>query len=638
MKNSIAERITDFIKAYPPFDNLSHTDLYKLAVETSVVYLDKDETLYSQGKPPKDNFYIVNQGALRLYRQEGEETIQIEMCDEGDVLGLRPLIVNENYTLNAKAYEESIVYAMPIKIFNEQFANNSDISKYLITRFASNSTSRFSQAENDRIFADYKRTRQTDYFSSKINSLMTSTVSASHKHTIREAAEIMSENKISSLFISKKNNPVGVITNKTLLHKVATGKFSIDENVKEIMKSPVTTASPEISIAQAQIIMLQDKIEKLCVTEDGTNASKILGMLTQQDITASLSNNPAVLMKQINRARTISRLRDLRQQLNDLLKRYIDQHISFTHTLTVVAELNESINQKAIELSLKELDEKPPCKFAFFALGSQARKEQLIPTDQDNGIIFEEDEDSAITENRRSYFIELAKEITKNLHSIGFEYCPAEMMASNPKWCLSKHEWKEQFKDWIYNPTDKNILLTAIFFDFNFVYGSKKLVKEMSATVREHTKDNRRFFMFLAKDALKSPSPIGFFRQFLVDQDGAHKDQFNIKQRAIMPLIDAARILTLQHNLQGINNTAERYYKLRELEPQNAEVYEACAYAFKALLKFKTKNGLANLGEDDGKFIKLETLSKSDKVKLRRCFKPIKSIQEIITVRFQANL
>lgn len=634
MKNSLAERILDFLKTYPPFDHVSYTDLYKVAVETNVIYVDKDETLYSQGKPPKDYFYIVNQGAIRIFRQDGEKTIEIEMCDEGDVLGLRPLVVNENYTVNAKAYEESIIYAIPIKTFNEQFENDPEINKYLITRFASNSHVKFSQEDNNTIFADYKRTGQTDYFSSKINNLMTPAVCCKHSKTVQEAALKMSKNKISSIFILKQDKPIGIITNKQLLHTIATGKHSITENVKEIMISPVVTASPEVSIAEAQIIMLKNKVEHVCVTKDGTPNSEMLSMLTQQDIVAALSNNPAVLMKKISKARSIARLREIRQQLNQLLRRYIEQKISFTHTLTVVAELNESINQKAVELSLEEHSKIPNIDFAFFSMGSQARKEQLVPTDQDNAIIFENVDESILEETRAS-FIELAYVITKNLHTIGFEYCPAEMMASNPVWCLSKDEWKAKFENWIHNPTDKSILLSSVFFDFSFVYGKRELVDDMTTMVYNNTPNNSRFFMFMAQDALKSPSPIGFFRQFLVDQDGAHKDQFNIKQRAIMPLIDAARILTLHHHLRGINNTAERYYKLRELEPQNAEIYEACAYAFKALLKFKTKNGLATLGDDDGKFIKLETLSKSEKVKLRRCFKPIKSIQELITVRFQ---
>ncbi|MGY6648287.1 DUF294 nucleotidyltransferase-like domain-containing protein [Wenyingzhuangia sp. IMCC45574] len=634
MKNSLAERILDFLKTYPPFDHVSYTDLYHVAVETKVIYVDKDETLYSQGKPPKEHFYIVNQGAIRIYRQEGEKTIEIEMCDEGDVLGLRPLIVNENYNVNAKAYEESIVYAIPIKIFNELFGNNPDINKYLITRFASNSPTKFSQEDNNTIFADYKRTTQTDYFSSKILSLTTPAICCKHTKTIKKAALKMSKNKVSLIFILDDERPIGLITNKVLLHKIATGKHSIEENVKEIMISPVVTASPDISIAEAQILMLKNKVEHISVTEDGTPNSKMLSMLTQQDIVASLSNNPALLMKQITKARSIARLREIRQQLNQLLRRYIDQKISFTHTLTVVAELNESINQRTVELSVEEFDKILPVKFAFFSMGSQARKEQLVPTDQDNAIIFENVPPENLEETR-ALFIELGHIITKNLHTIGYEYCPAEMMASNPTWCLTKEEWKTQFESWIHNPTDKSILLSSVFFDFNFVYGTRELVDDMTNMVYNNTPNNSRFFMFMAQDSLKNPSPIGFFRQFLVDQDGAHKDKFNIKQRAIMPLIDAARILTLYHNIRGVNNTAERYYKLRELEPQNAEVYEACAYAFKALLKFKTKNGLATLGEDDGKFIKLDTLSKSDKMKLRRCFKPIKNIQELITVRFQ---
>lgn len=637
MKNSLAERITDFLKNFPPFNYVSVADLYKIATEIKVIYLEKDENLYSQGKPPNEHFYIVNQGAIRIYRQERNETVEIEMCDEGDVLGLKPLVVNENYTLNAKAHEESIVYAIPIKAFNQQFENNPKINKYLVTRFASNSQVKFSQEDNNTIFADYKRTSQTDYFSSKIENLLTTAICCKHTHTVQKAAKKMSKNKISSIFVLKDEKPIGIITNKQLLHTVATGKHTIDENVTKVMIAPVVTASKDISIAEAQIIMLKNNIEHICVTQDGTVNSKMINMLTQQDIIASLSNNPALLMKQIDRARTIARLREIRQQLNQLLKRYIDQKISFTHTLTVVAEINEAINQKAVEISVEEYNKELPVSFAFFVMGSLARKEQLMPTDQDNAIIFDDVDDHEL-EPTRAVFLEIAQIIAKNLYTIGYEYCSAEMMATNPNWCLSTSEWKAKFTNWIHNPNDKSLLLFSVFFDFNFVYGTEKLVNEIRNLVYENTPNNSRFFMFLAQDATKNPSPIGFFRQFLVDQDGAHKDQFNIKQRAIMPLIDAARILIIHHNLKGINNTAERYYKLRELEPQNAEIYEACAYAFKALLKFKAQNGLATTGNENEKFIKLETLSKSDKMKLRRCFKPIKSIQELITVRFQGTI
>jgi CBS domain-containing protein len=99
-----------------------------------------------------------------------------------------------------------------------------------------------------------------------------------------------------------------------------------------------------------------------------------------------------------------------------------------------------------------------------------------------------------------------------------------------------------------------------------------------------------------------------------------------------MPLADAARVLILSHSVKSISNTVERFEKLAELEPDNSELYTSCAYAYKVLLKFRTKQGLAH--NDSGQYIALESLSKSEKIKLKSTFKTIKELQEIISIRF----
>ncbi|WP_368662346.1 DUF294 nucleotidyltransferase-like domain-containing protein [Zobellia laminariae] len=96
------------------------------------------------------------------------------------------------------------------------------------------------------------------------------------------------------------------------------------------------------------------------------------------------------------------------------------------------------------------MDTPPPVKFAWLAMGSQGRSEQLLQTDQDNALVFENVPDEQLTETR-IYFLELAKLVTKGLFKIGYEYCPAEMMASNPDWCLSLAEWKDRTFHWITN-------------------------------------------------------------------------------------------------------------------------------------------------------------------------------------------
>ena len=119
-----------------------------------------------------------------------------------------------------------------------------------------------------------------------------------------------------------------------------------------------------------------------------------------------------------------------------------------------------------------------------------------------------------------------------------------------------------------------------------------------------------------------------------MEQDGENKDQFDIKSRAIRPLIDAARIFSLHHNLK-INNTITRYKALMEIEPQNKDLFESCANAFKILLEFRTLQGLTK--DDGGRFVDINSLSKADRLKLKSCFKPIKNIQESLKLRFNVS-
>ncbi len=166
-------------------------------------------------------------------------------------------------------------------------------------------------------------------------------------------------------------------------------------------------------------------------------------------------------------------------------------------------------------------------------------------------------------------------------------------------------------------------------------YGDVNLVNELSEHIFEATKKYPIFYLHLASGALQNPSPTGFFRQLLLEADGEHKDSFDLKRRALMPLTDAARVLILSHSVKFVNNTAERFEKLAQLEPNNEETFLACSYATKALLKFRTKQGL--LHNDSGRYIAIDKLSKEERIKLKRTFKTIKDIQELISVRFKVS-
>ena len=345
----------------------------------------------------------------------------------------------------------------------------------------------------------------------------------------------------------------------------------------------------------------------------------------------TLGNNPSVILKEIKRAKRTKKLRTARLKANTLLKSYLEQNIPISHIVKIISQINDAVTVSAIQIAINKMPSPPPVSFSWMSIGSQGRKEQLLFTDQDNAIVFEDVAEKNFEETQ-NYFLELAKLVTKSLNKIGFEYCKADMMASKTEWCKSLTEWKLQFNNWISNPDEKAILLSSIFFDYSTVYGDNSLVNELSDSIYKSLEQSSLFFKFLGRDALKNPPPLSFFKQFVVEENGEQKDLFNIKSRALRPLIDAARLLILSNNIKGINNTSERFEKMAEIDPNNKELYQSCSYAFKALLKFKTKQGL--LHNNSGKLIKLETLSKEEKLKLKRCFKPIQEIQETLKIKF----
>ncbi|ASV28824.1 DUF294 nucleotidyltransferase-like domain-containing protein [Maribacter cobaltidurans] len=637
MKNLISERVADFLKNYPPFNIMEGKLLEDLSQQVSIVYKEKGSLVFSLNEEAHPNFYVVHKGAIELNNPVTKSIS--DYCDEGDIFGLRPLIAKENYKLEALAYEESILYAIPIAAFRPITESDSRVSNFLTESFASNTRNPYNQAQKferagvattinaqgNLVIDDFQPVR----YSKKL-------VTCSPRTTIQKAAEKMTKNRIGSILVCDKELPVGIVTDKDLRNKVVTGSVPITSSVKSIMSAPVITYPQKITIAQAQMAMMKSDISHLILTKDGTANSEPVGVVSKNDIMVSLGDNPAVIVKAIKRAEKIKQIKELRKSIMMLLHGYLEQNLPMALTSKIISELNDTCIKQVIQISLKKMKSPPPVGFAWLALGSQGRGEQLLHTDQDNALVFEDVADEELPKTT-DYFLKLSQKVTKGLHKIGYEYCPAEMMASNPKWCLSLKEWKNKLSYWIINPGPNEVLMSSIFFDYSLAYGERDLLDQMSEYIFSNVKKYPIFLVHIANGALQSPSPSGFFRSFLVEQDGQHKDFFDLKNRALRPLIDAARVLVLSHSVKGISNTWERYEKLAELEPNNKELYLACSYATKALLKFRTKQGL--LHRDSGRYIELESLTKEEKMKLKRTFKAIKEIQEVISVRFKvANI
>ena len=632
--NTIAENIADFLKEHSPFNHLTFEELTKIATSIRVVNLQKNKVLFQVNDILHDSFYVVASGVINLSVIADAEEILLNKCNPGDILGLRPFFAKNNYMMTAKAREESIVYAIPIVVFRPFVANNSEVLNFLLESFAVN-TRNPKDKENligklisDNVFyADQQSEMQ--YFQSL--SYNTTPLKTTLTAIAKDVAQLMTESLINNIVVCDNNFPLGIITDTDMRSKIATGRYPITVSVDKIMSSPVITVVENVSLAEAQLLMLKHNVTHLCVTQDGTDKSALKGIISEHDLIVAQANNPGVLIKEVKRCQSPKEIKQIRDRLTDLIQTSISKNIPLSHVFNIASEINLAIIKRSVELSILELGS-PPARFAWLSIGSQGRKEQLLLTDQDSILIFE---DVATDKYRevKDYFLKLGKKTTAILEKIGYELCPNGHMGSNALWCKSLTDWIKQYDSWMNTPGENSNDLSSIFFDYEITFGERKIEDAIGDVIFKNAKNNTLFFDFLGNDTLRKNSPLTFFKKFHLEEEGPNKDKFDIKTRALMPLIDGARLFALNFEIRGINNTFQRFKQLSIIDAKHAEIYLNCAEAFLTLSKFRTIEGLKN--DNSGQFINLEELSKIDREKLKNALIPMRELEELIKSKFQ---
>ncbi|HRW76267.1 MAG TPA: DUF294 nucleotidyltransferase-like domain-containing protein [Saprospiraceae bacterium] len=634
MHNVIPDRIRQFLVRYPPFDRFRAADLDRIVETARIRHLESGEIIFREGTSGADAYFMVFQGGIDILYQDS----LIDRCDEGDLFGVRLLLAESPYLATARASEESLVLCLDREATRTLLPRNPEVALFMAASFASGKRNPDNPGSASRMLS--RPTTATG--STSLTSLQPVQPTQTPVHCppgtpIRQAAKRMEAHEVGSMLICNEDlHPVGIFTDKDLRNRVVAGSVGIDAPVESIMKAPVITCPPHITMMEAMIIMLRHRIHHLCMTATGSPDSPALGILSEHDLLVAQGNHPAVLIRDLHRAQGVDTLAQLRQQADTLAQDYLRREVSVLYIARILTEINDALIRESIRIAARELDWTPPVPFAWMGLGSEGRGEQLLRSDQDNAIIFSPPEDPGLTNEVRNQFLSLASRVNAIFHQCGFEDCPAEIMARNPTWCLTSVEWAERFHTWMHTPGEQEVMHANIFFDFRNVYGDTTLTDQLSATIADALAGNKIFLSLMAKDAVRNPPPLSFFRNFIVEKDGEHRDQFDIKLRAMMPLIDAARTLTLYHGQFDVKHTVDRLNRLADLEPQNRSLYQEAAEAFEILMRFRAENGLRH--QDSGRYLQLDRLSKLDRLQLRNCFHPIRDLQEILETRFQLNL
>lgn len=445
----------------------------------------------------------------------------------------------------------------------------------------------------------------------------------------------MQSRGVGSILVGTPTRPEGILTDSDLRRAVADGVDMAQTSVAIYMTFGLRSETSEISAIQALHRMLQAGISHLGIVSKASNDDDVIGIVSQRDLLRLQDFSAAGILYHMHEASSPDQLKVCVQRSDQLIYDYLNRGIPYAQLAEMRTLLNDVISERIIEITLDSFDLPPGVYFCWMALGSMGRKEQLFPTDQDNAIIFSNVPDDEL-ETTRNILLNLASQINSQLNDLGFDFCPAGMMAKNQQWCLSLSEWKQRFSNWIDQPDETSLLHSTIFFDFRRVWGDNNLVQSLNQHLREHLLPHPVFLNYLGIDALKNPKPLNLLSRLRLEPSGNHRGQFDLKGRLLMPYIDAARLLMLNSGMEDPKNTLARFQKLKSAEPQNESLYQNAHEAFEFLEGLRGTHR-SNSYSANGRYVQVKNLTKRQRHTLRYAAKTLRELQTLLITRFQLS-
>lgn len=297
-----------------------------------------------------------------------------------------------------------------------------------------------------------------------------------------------------------------------------------------------------------------------------------------------------------------------------------------------MSTLNDRVVEQVIRLTAAE-HRLPSVPWCWLALGSEGRYEQTFTTDQDNGLLFSA-ADHREAEVLRELFLPFAEAVNAKLDSCGFAFCGGEVMARNPKWCLSLDEWRVRFSDWVRKPEPMALMHATIFFDFRPLYGDLQLGEKLRKYLLRITQDTPAFLHLMAANALDAQPPLTFLGEVVTEADG-EGGKVDLKKLGARIFVDAARIFALATGVKRVETSA-RLAEAGIAAGLLPEEVAAAIDAFSHLLRLrlaKQASVLAAGGEPDHR-VDPDELHELDRVILRESLRQAKRIQQRLKLNY----
>ncbi|WP_261842419.1 DUF294 nucleotidyltransferase-like domain-containing protein [Aliamphritea ceti] len=590
-----------------PFSLLDEPEQTLLRNSLDIGYYQRNETILAAGDVP-EGVYVILKGVVSENDVGGSDVDHVFVHYTAEDYFGGWSAIKGRAIHNFIAEEETICHILPTKALLDLCAVNSRFADYFQQSLSAKTEIR-SELGGDQDMAEFMLAQIKD-------GAIREPLIIQQGDSIETATRLMRQQRADCMLV-KRGNRYGMVTGTDLLDAIVIDGFPLDTDVAEIASYRLITTASDDYLFNALITMTQQHIERVVVMDD----QQLLGVVELTDVLSYFSSHSHVIGLRIERADNIAALREAAEGLSDLVRAVVGQGVKARFVMDLIAAMNGRIIAKLFDL-IVPLDMQP--HVCLVVMGSEGRGEQIMKTDQDNGLIYR---DGLIWPD----MYKTMRHFTDTLISFGFPECPGNIMVSNPAWVKSIGDWTQQLSDWSQNCDGLAQMNLAIAVDAHPVAGNHALFKTSRNWFMRHLQSNKVFFAHFAKVALEFDTPLSFFGSL------KEKGQLDVKKGGIFPIVHGIRTLALEYRILETNTfkRIEALVKLGQIkEKHGRELCEALSLFIQVRLGQQVVRTESGNVDQTPNTVDLALLDKMERDMLRDALHIVKGFKKHLALRY----
>jgi len=606
---AMAKQVEDFLNTSAPFDMLDKEQKLELVKHTELIYLTADNV--GDLQKGKSSLFLIQNGQFSVQDSDAP----LRHLSEGDYFGYTNIMEKRNFSLSISVDSPGLVYCFEASAVTPLF--ELPAIRNFFDGLRNNALQNHAISDSNSMWL-YKGLEDV------INK---SPVSVDVETSITVAAQIMTNQKVSSLLVTREDKLIGIITDRDLRSRVVAASLDIHLPVSHVMTPNPAQIMGNRTLFDALALMTERNIHHLPVIDQQTLVP--LGMVTASDIIRHQRGNVLFIIGELSKAENLYELTRLSWQLPHYFSAHAKKAGDYDIAGKILSQATDIMTRKLIGF-FQQANGKAPIMFAWLVYGSQAREDQTMGSDQDNGLLLAERPSEAQAE----YFAKMADYVCNGLAKCGIKLCDGNIMASNPKLRLSLEEAIEEAKRWVKAPTKDAIMHFNIFLDVRCAAGDISLFKQLQRQRAPLMKQNM-FLAALTRNSNEISVPLSMFQKFIYEKGRKEKDVIDLKTRAVALINNIARIYALADGVT-LPNTLARLDALSENSQLSKRDATNLRDIWLFLNRLRWRHQLENKVTDNR--VSVSSLSSIEKHQLKAAFKAIERTNQAMVMKFSGGV